>query len=177
MNCFQKPFGGDIKGFGDEIRVRQRRFFSAGDLDGGDAEVFGELDVNFAVTEHGGSFQIDVEIFAGGFQHACFRLTAVTVRVRGVGAEVDGGELKTFCGKEFLETVVDGGEVVFREIATADAGLVRDENDAVACVAKSLQAIDGAFGEFHSGWIREVFLVDDERVVAIDENVVFVIHN
>ena len=47
-------------------------------------------------------------------------------------AIVDGGEFKAFCCKEFLEAVVDGGEVVFREIAAADAGLVRDENDAVA---------------------------------------------
>ena len=173
MVLFQKPCYGFIESFGDEIRVGEWGFFAACDLDGGDAEVFGELDVNFAVTEHGGSFQIDVEIFAGGFQHACFRFAAVTVCVGSVWAIVDGSEFKAFCGKEFLEAVVDGGEVVFCEITTADAGLVRDENDAVACVAKSLQAIDSAFGEFHSGWIREVFLVDDERVVTINENIVF----
>ena len=89
MVLFQKPCCGFVERFGDEIRVRQWCFFTAGDLDGGDAEVFGELDINFAVAEHGGGFQINVEIFAGGFQHACFRFTAVAVGVGGVRAVVN----------------------------------------------------------------------------------------
>ena len=177
MHCFKEPFGGFVEGFGDEIRVWQRRFFPAGDLDGGDAEVLGELHVRLAVAEHGGGFQIDVEIFAGGFQHASFRFAAVAVRVGRVRAVVDGGKFKTFGGKEFLKAIMDGGKIVFREIAAANAGLVCDENDAVACVAKAFQAVDGAFGEFDSGGIGELFLINDERVIAIDEDVVFVIHN
>ena len=89
MVLFQKPFGGFIKCFSDEIRVWQRRFFTTGDLNGGDAEVLGKLHVRLAVAEHGGVFQIDVEILAGGFEHTSFRFAAVAVGVGGVGAVVN----------------------------------------------------------------------------------------
>ena len=74
---------------------------------------------------------------------------------------------------------MDGGKIIFREIAAADTGLVRDENDAIACVAKAFQACDGAFGKFDSGGIGEVFLIDDEGIIAINEDVIFqfTIHN
>ena len=176
MHCFKEPCGGFIKCFGDEVRVRQRCFFATGDLDGGDAEILGELHVRLAVAEHGSVFQIYVEIFAGGFEHASFRFAAVAVGIWCMGAVVDASQTKAFGGKEFLKTIMDGGKIIFREIAAADTGLIRDENDAIACVTKAFQAFDGAFGEFDSGGIGEVFLVDDERVITIDEDVVFVIH-
>ena len=72
---------------------------------------------------------------------------------------------------------MDGGEIVFREIATADAGLVGDENDAVACVAETLKTCDRAIWKFNSGRIGEVSFVDDNRVIAVDEDVIFIIHN
>ena len=174
MHCFKKPCGGFIEGFGDEVRVRQRCFFAAGDLDGGDAEVLGELHVRLAVAEHGGVFQIDVEIFAGGFEHTSFWFAAVAVGIWCMGAVVDARQTKAFGGKEFLKTIMDGGKIIFREIAAADTGLIRDENDAITCVAETFQACDGALGEFNSGGIGEVFLIDDERIIAIDEDVILV---
>ncbi len=173
----KKPCGCIVKRFGDIIRFRKRGFLSSCDLDCGDAEIFGELDIDLAVTKHGGGFQVDVKILAGGFQEACFRLAAVAVGIGGVGAVVDTRQTKIFGGKEFYETVMDGGKIVLREITTSDAGLVGDEDDAITCIAKSLQTCDGAFGKFDSGGIGEIFLIDDERVVAVNENVVFIIHN
>ena len=178
MNCelMKKPCGCIVKRFGDEIRFRKRSFLSVGDLDGGDAEILGKLDIDLAVAKHGGGFQVDVKILAGGFQEACFRLAAVAVGIGGVGAVVDTRQTMTFGGKEFNETVMNGGEIVFREIAAADTGLVGDENDAVSRVMETFQTCDGTFGKFNSGRIGEVSFVDDNRVIAVKEDVIFIIH-
>ena len=129
------------------------------------------------VADHPGEVEVKVEIGGGLEEHAGLGFTPVVV-----GAEFgDGGFGMVgaivgriyICTGFFLELaadfIVDGFDVGFGEHAAGDAGLVGDDDEAVAERTESGECGGGTGEEADFCRVTEVPIVVDEGVVAIEE--------
>lgn len=83
--------------------------------------------------------------------------------------ETNTGEEWLAEADQFFHSTVHGECCVHGEIAAADAGLIREEEEFVAEIASAAQALDDAWEQLYAGGIREVMFVDDERAIAVEK--------
>ena len=175
---FDDEVGADVEGVGvvsgsGVIGVAEEDGAGAGGSAGGD--------VAGHVADGPGLGEVEGEVGGGLEEHAGFGFSPVVVGfVFGddgfgvVGAVVGGIDVGAGLVAElFAHFLIDGFDGGFVEHAAGDAGLVGDDDEAVAEAAEGGEGGGGAGEEFDLGGIAEVTIVVDEGVVAVEKDGAF----
>ena len=85
-------------------------------------------------------------------------------------AVIDGVEDHVVLGEQSAQTIVDGGEARFVEVAAPDRRLVGDDDEPAARGSQRPQAVDNAGQELDLIGVRQVVHLDVERAVSIEDD-------
>ena len=98
------------------------------------------------------------------------RLAAPAAGVRAMGTMGRCRDGRAKRGQKLQQPGLDGLEVGLPEIAPADAGLVGDQMERRAGPGQPGQGFACAGDELHAVWIGQIVPVDNDRAVAVKED-------
>ena len=128
-----------------------------------------ELDVRCPIPDHHGRGRVEVQFRRRPVQEAERGLAAVAASLGRVPAAVNPRETRADVLDHALEPRIHGGHPLQGEVAAAHAGLVGDDDEAVAVVVQPFEALGGARREFQSRRVVQVAAIDYHRSVAIED--------
>ena len=171
---FDDEIGGDFEAGGIgvggfAVGIAQENGACAGGGAGGD--------VARLIADRPALREVEAEIGGGLFEHAGLGLAPIVIDfvfddggLGVVGAVVGGVDVGAGVFAELAaHFLVDGFDGVFIEHAAGDAGLVGDDDEAVAQRADGGEGGGGAGEEFYFGGIAEVAIIVDDGVVAVEK--------
>lgn len=121
------------------------------------------------ISYHDGTPQVDTAVSRGVEQHAGTWLAASAVVVGAVGTEPHVVEGDAARGEELRQARLYGCERGLADDTAREAGLVADDDELEAEIARFTESFDHAGEKDDVGRIAHVARVDHERAVTIEE--------
>src|SRR5919197_3861142 len=125
-----------------------------------------QLEVAAFVADDDAGPRVEAEIQGSPVRQAWERFAAGAAVLGQVWAHVDPIQFDALDAEERSEAGMDLAQPLEVEVSSAEARLVRHDDQAEAQVAEAPQAFGGAGEQLHRIWVRQVVPLDDERAIT-----------